>query len=154
MRISFHGENGMRVARRNAAKQPCASAMPSYTFRMQNTKYNIWQDENGWRGYLEGYPQHEAHGNSFQDLQVALWQLHQHLSRAERQLLEEPLSEVAARSSEATPPPTAVFRLKSRVQIERRARVERLMMVFPHAVCFVCRGCADLAWKHGTEVDL
>lgn len=101
---------------------------------MQHTKYNIWQDDNGWRGYLDGYPQHEAQGDSFQDLQVALWQLHQHLTRAEQQLLEEPLrdcssSGVAAASSEDIPPPAAVFHSKSRVQIKRRARVEMFMMV-------------------------
>ena len=53
----------------------CAFRMPCYNSLM-HAKYNIWQDENGWRGYLEGYPQHGAQGGSFQDLQVALWQLH------------------------------------------------------------------------------
>lgn len=65
----------MRVAMHEALMHACAFRMPCYNSLM-HAKYNIWQDENGWRGYLEGYPQHGAQGGSFQDLQVALWQLH------------------------------------------------------------------------------
>lgn len=53
--------------------------MSGYTFEMHSTKYIIVQDGHGWRGYLEGYPDHETHGESFEDLQIKLWQLHQDL---------------------------------------------------------------------------
>ncbi len=124
----------MRVAWRVVTKRTCASQMPRYNFLMHHSKYNIWQDENGWHGSLEGYPQHEAHGESFQDLQVALWRLHQHLTGRECQptrLSEDTSSsiDVLLVHSEDTPPPAAVFRSKGRVQIHRRARVEMLMLV-------------------------
>jgi predicted RNase H-like HicB family nuclease len=94
---------------------------------MHSTKYIIFQEENGWRGYLEGYPEHEAQGESFEDLQAKLWQLHQDLTSQEREQEREP---VPYRKSEhhhyynSTP---TMSRPLSRAQIKRRALVEQLL---------------------------
>ena len=117
----------------------CAYEMSSYTFQMHSTKYILWQDENGWRGYLEGYPEHEIYGESFEELQIKLWQLHQVLTGQER---EEDQSRYGSRdedkyrngkhdrhhnhTSTLRQPPT-VSRPMSRAQIKRRARVEQLL---------------------------
>lgn len=94
---------------------------------MHSTKYIIFQEENGWRGYLEGYPEYEAQGESFEDLQAKLWQLHQDLTRQER---EQEREQVSFRQSEhhhyhnSTP---TMSRPLSRAQIKRRALVEQLL---------------------------
>jgi hypothetical protein len=75
---------------------------------MQPAKYNLWQDDKGWRGYLDGYPEYEIEGESFQELQVKLWQLHQDLTDDER-----------LRATQSRP--------MSHAQVKRRARVEQLM---------------------------
>ncbi|HEY5932497.1 MAG TPA: hypothetical protein VIT63_06235 [Nitrospira sp.] len=114
--------------------------MSSYTFVMHSTKYIILQDGNGWRGYLEGYPEHEAYGDSFEDLQIQLWQLHQELIAQESEQ-----DQYRSRSSEhdqygsgehdkphnhtstlSRHIPT-VSRPMTRAQIKRRARVEQLL---------------------------
>ncbi|NOU12067.1 MAG: hypothetical protein HOO98_18925, partial [Nitrospira sp.] len=46
---------------------------------MRSTKYIIVQDGDGWRGYLEGYQEQAAYGESFEELQIKLWQQHQEL---------------------------------------------------------------------------
>jgi hypothetical protein len=118
----------------------CASEMSSYTFPMHSTKYILWQDENGWRGYLEAYPEHEAHGESFEDLQIKLWQLHQDLTGQERERdqYQHPNREHGqygngecdrhhnhtSTLSRHTP---TMSRPMSRAQIKRRARVEQLL---------------------------
>ncbi|MFY4730610.1 hypothetical protein [Nitrospira sp. BLG_2] len=107
---------------------------------MHSSKYILWQDENGWRGYLEAYPEHEAHGESFEDLQSKLWQLHQDLAGQERER-----DQYGYRSPEhgqygngkhdrnhnptftLSPYTPTISRPLSRAQIKRRARVEQLL---------------------------
>jgi hypothetical protein len=106
--------------------------MTSYTFLMHSSKYILWQDETGWRGYIEGYPEQEAQGNSFEDLQLKLWQLHQDFTKHEQEPEREPNCYQQGehhRHQGHTPtmqPPT-VSRPMSRPQTKRRARVEQLM---------------------------
>lgn len=114
--------------------------MSSYTFPMHSTKYILWQDENGWRGYLEAYPEHEAHGESFEDLQIKLWQLHQDLTGQEREPEQyRPRNREHGQyengecdrhhnhtSTLSRHTPT-MSRPMSRAQIKRRARVEQLL---------------------------
>lgn len=114
--------------------------MSSYTFQMHSMKYIIMQDENGWRGYLEGYQEHEIYGESFEDLQIKLWQLHQELvaQESERNQYRHHDREQGqygngdhdrhhnhtSTLSRHTP---AMPRPLSRAQIKRRARVEQLL---------------------------
>src|SRR5690348_14301992 len=35
---------------------------------MQPAKYILWQGDNEWRGYLEGYAEYEIQGESFEEL--------------------------------------------------------------------------------------
>jgi hypothetical protein len=104
--------------------------MSSYTFVMHSTKYIIIQEENGWRGYLEGYPEHEIYGESFEELQFKLWQLHQELTTQEsEQDLYQKREHDRYHEHSHTPtmqPPT-MPRPMTRAQIKRRARVEQLV---------------------------
>jgi hypothetical protein len=75
---------------------------------MQPEKYILWHDDNGWRGYLEGYSEYEIQGESFEELQVKLWHLHQDFASGERQH-------------------ASVSRPMSHARVKRRARVEQLM---------------------------
>ncbi|MDF0665202.1 MAG: hypothetical protein P0119_03905 [Nitrospira sp.] len=88
------------------------------------------QDGNGWRGYLQGYPEHEAHGESFEDLQIKLWQLHQDLiaqeSEQDQYGSEECDRHHSHTSTRSRHTPTR-SRTMSRAQINRRARVEQLL---------------------------
>jgi hypothetical protein len=95
---------------------------------MHSTKYIIVQDGDGWRGYLEGYPENETHGESFEELQVKLWQQHQDLITQESEQDQYQQTEHHQHHSHTpTMQPPAVSRPMSRVQIKRRARVEQLM---------------------------
>ena len=106
--------------------------MSGYTFQMRSSKYILWQDDNGWRGYLEGYPEYEVQGESFEELQVKLWQLHQELTgqHQEPELVKDlehyqpsdPKEHARFHSQTPTLP-----RPMSRAQSKRRARVEELM---------------------------
>jgi len=110
----------------------CAYEMSGYTFQMRSSKYILWQDDNGWRGYLEGHPEYEVQGESFEELQVKLWQLHQELTgqHHESELNQDqdhyqpsdPQGPHRAHSHTPTLP-----RPMSRAQSKRRARVEELM---------------------------
>jgi hypothetical protein len=96
--------------------------MSGYTFEMRSTKYIIVQDGDGWRGYLEGYQEQEAYGESFEELQIKLWQLHQELIAQE----SEQDRHHGHTSTLPRHTPT-VSRPMSRAQIKRRARVEQLL---------------------------
>lgn len=90
------------------------------------------QDGDGWRGYLEGYPEHEAYGESFEALQVKLWQLHQELLTQESeqgQYRYDGIEHDHHHSQTSTLPrhTPKVSHPMSRAQIKRRARVEQLM---------------------------
>ncbi|OQW35248.1 MAG: hypothetical protein A4E19_16905 [Nitrospira sp. SG-bin1] len=106
----------------------CAAEITRYTLLMKSTKYNLWQDDNGaWRGYLEGYPQYEIDGESFQELQGKLWQLHQELTADEvEQEQNQPERQLFERREDPSSP-ARVPRPMSHAQIKRRARVEQLM---------------------------
>jgi len=97
---------------------------------MHSTKYIIMQDGHGWRGYMEGYPEQEAYGESFEELQIKLWQLHQDLIAQESEQGRYENGEQDRHHGHTfTLPrhtPTA-SRPMSRAQIKRRARVEQLM---------------------------
>jgi hypothetical protein len=101
---------------------------------MHSTKYIIMQDGNGWRGYLEGYPEHETYGESFEDLQIKLWQLHQGLiaQESERNRYHsrehgQYVSEEHDRHHNHTSTLSRRTPTMSRAQIKRRARVEQLL---------------------------
>jgi hypothetical protein len=107
---------------------------------MHSTKYIIMQDGNGWRGYLEGYPEHEAYGESFEDLQIKLWQLHQDLivqepeqshyqyqSQEQGQYGSLEVDRHHNHISTLSPHIPTMSRPMSRAQIKRRARVEQLV---------------------------
>lgn len=114
--------------------------MSGYTFPMHSTKYIIIQDGNGWRGYLEGYPEQEAYGESFEELQFKLWQLHQELIAQEsepNQSWSHNNEQDRFGSREQNQHHNHTFTLSrhiptmprpmTRTQIKRRARVEQLM---------------------------
>jgi hypothetical protein len=106
----------------------CAAEITRYTLLMKSTKYNLWQDDNGaWRGYLEGYPEYEIDGESFQELQGKLWQLHQELTADEVEQEQNQPERQLFEPSEDTLPPARVPRPMSHAQIKRRARVEQLI---------------------------
>lgn len=98
------------------------------------------QDGSEWRGYLQGYPEHEAHGESFEDLQIKLWQLHQDLiaqesaqgqyrypSREQGQYGSEECDRYRSHTSTRSRYTPTRSRPMSRAQIKRRARVEQLL---------------------------
>lgn len=100
---------------------------------MHPSRYILWQDSDGWRGHLQGYPEREAYGATFEELQSQLWHMHQDLmNHADEGELDHRHHERVHRSGHQhygqTPtmsPP--IFRPVSRAQIKRRARVEQLM---------------------------
>lgn len=100
---------------------------------MHSTKYIIIQDGNGWRGYLQGYPEHETYGESFEDLQIKLWQLHQDLIAQEseqnqdRYHIREHGQYENGEQDRHHNHTSTMSRPLSRAQIKRRARVEQLL---------------------------
>jgi hypothetical protein len=92
---------------------------------MRSSKYILWQDDNGWRGYLEGYPEYEAHGESFEELHVKLWQLHQELSGQSPEQ-EQHRSQTGEDDRRRNHTPT-MSRPMPRAYVQRRARVEQLI---------------------------
>lgn len=99
---------------------------------MRSSKYILWQDENGWRGYLQGYPEYEAQAESFEELQAKLWQLHQELcsqQQAPELVQDQPYEtkEHHRSHSHAHSHTPTLPRPISRAHIKRRARVEQLM---------------------------
>ncbi len=92
---------------------------------MHSTKYIIVQEESGWRGYLEGYPELEAYGDSFEELQVKLWQLHQELS-SQTQGCEQDQYQAGEHDRHHSLTPT-MSRPMSAAYIKRRARVEQVL---------------------------
>ena len=99
--------------------------MSGYTFPMRSSKYILWQDDKGWRGYLEGYPEYEVRGESFEELQVKLWQLHQELSGQEQGQYQAEEDDQSHSHTSIMSRPTS--RPMPRAFIERRARVEQLI---------------------------
>ncbi len=104
--------------------------MSSYTFPMRSTKYIIVQDGDGWRGYLEGYQEQEAYGESFEELQIKLWQQHQELIAQESEQAQcgnrEQEGHYGHTSTLPRHTPTTA-RPMSRAQNKRKARVEQLV---------------------------
>jgi hypothetical protein len=47
---------------------------------MELAEYVFMLDQGMWHGYLKGYPNFEAYGKSFEELQLKLHQLHPDLS--------------------------------------------------------------------------
>ena len=103
-------------------------------------KYIIMQDGNGWRGYLDGYSEHEIYGESFEDLQTKLWQLHQDLiaqesepnqyryhSKEHGQCGNGEHNRHHNHTSTLSRHIPTVSRPMSRAQIKRRGRVEQLL---------------------------
>ncbi len=97
---------------------------------MHSSKYILWQDDNGWRGYIEGYPERELQGDSFETLQSKLWQLHQELTGRDGESEPDDCRQAEHprhHSHTPTMPPPRSTRLMTRGQIKRRVRVEQLM---------------------------
>lgn len=105
----------------------CAYENSGYTFPMRSSKYILWQDDNGWRGYLEGYPEYEVQGESFEELQVKLWQLHQELSSQEQEQDQYQASEHDQTLSHTPTMSRPTSRPMPRAFVQRRARVEQLI---------------------------
>ena len=104
--------------------------MSSYTFPMRSTKYIIVQDGDGWRGYLEGYQEQEAYGESFEELQIKLWQQHQELIAQESEQAQCGSREQDRQHGHTSTLPRhtpTTSRPMSRTQIKRKARVEQLV---------------------------
>jgi hypothetical protein len=110
--------------------------MSGYTFQMRSSKYILWQDDNGWRGYLQSHPEYEVQGESFEELQVKLWQLHQELSgqhqEPELNQNQDPYQpsdprEIQRSHSHIHSHTPTLPRPMSLAQNKRRARVEELM---------------------------
>lgn len=115
--------------------------MSGYTFPMRSTKYIIVQDGDGWRGYLEGYPEQEVHGDSFEELQFKLWQLHQDVAQDsdpdqyQEQYQQREHNQYGSIGHERYYRHTSTLshhtptrsRPMSRAQIKRKARVEQLL---------------------------
>lgn len=49
---------------------------PAILFTMRATKYIIWEEDGQWHGYLQDYPDLPTQGDSFEDLQMKLSDLH------------------------------------------------------------------------------
>lgn len=43
---------------------------------MRSTKYIIWEEDGQWYGYLQDHPDRPTQGETFEDLQVKLSDLH------------------------------------------------------------------------------
>jgi hypothetical protein len=50
---------------------------------MESTKYIYWQDKNQWLGYLQDYPDYWTQGESLEELQSHLRDLHRDLTSGE-----------------------------------------------------------------------
>ena len=101
-----------------------------------HAKYHIWQDENGWRGYVDGYPAYEVNGVSFEELQVKLWQLTQDLLVDDPELFHSRMEDQLEKGwnvndtvcYEVDSAPATVHRQMSPAQLMARARVELLLL--------------------------
>jgi hypothetical protein len=49
---------------------------PAILPTMHATKYIIWEEDGQWHGYLQDYPNLPTQGDSFEDLQMKLSDLH------------------------------------------------------------------------------
>jgi len=47
---------------------------------MDIAKYTVWQDQGQWRGCLRDSPDHQAQGESFEDLEMKLCRMHRDLT--------------------------------------------------------------------------
>ncbi len=47
---------------------------------MDTPKFVVSQDQGKWRGHLQGYPDYSAQGESFEELEFKLRQLHRDLA--------------------------------------------------------------------------
>ncbi|MBH0194628.1 MAG: type II toxin-antitoxin system HicB family antitoxin [Nitrospira sp.] len=64
---------------------------------MQPIKYTMWEEPNGWRGYLKSHPDQVVQGKSFDDLQLKLRHLNQDLiGQSRRQELLPPQAQSRA----------------------------------------------------------
>lgn len=50
---------------------------------MESTHYIYWQDQGGWLGYLQDYPDYWTQGQSLEELQSHLRDLYRDLTSAE-----------------------------------------------------------------------
>ncbi|MDH5625242.1 MAG: hypothetical protein OEY21_03990 [Nitrospira sp.] len=58
---------------------------------MQLINYTMWEEQNGWRGYLKDHPDQVVQGKSFDDLQLKLRHLKRDLTgQSRRQALPPP----------------------------------------------------------------
>lgn len=106
---------------------------PAILSFMHSSRYILWQDNDGWRGYIQGYPEREAYGATFEDLQSQLWHMHQNLaSQVDEGESGHHHQERESRSEHGhhSQTPTLsrpISRPLTRSQIKRRGRVEQLM---------------------------
>jgi hypothetical protein len=61
----------------------CRPAVPWWNSDMQTAKYVYWQDQGMWLGYFQQYPDYVTQGETLNDLQAHLRDLHQDLTSGE-----------------------------------------------------------------------
>ncbi|MDX2252124.1 MAG: type II toxin-antitoxin system HicB family antitoxin [Nitrospira sp.] len=78
---------------------------------MRSTKYIIWEEDGQWHGYLQDYPDLPTQGDSFEDLQMKLSDLHCEISSGDHDRYHNPISTIPQRT---------------RLRTKRHERVEQL----------------------------
>lgn len=79
---------------------------------MHATNYIMWEEEGRWHGHLKDHPDILAQAESFEDLQIKLYSLHQDLMNG-------------ATDQPPTTPPSKPYPMPRRTKIDRR--LERLI---------------------------
>jgi len=69
---------------------------------MRSTKYIIWEEEGQWHGYLQDYPDLPTQGDSFEDLQMKLSDLHCEISNGDHDRYYNPTFTIPQRTRPRT----------------------------------------------------
>lgn len=78
---------------------------------MLPTKYIIWEEDGQWHGYLQDYPDLRTQGDTFEDLQMKLFELH---------------CDITNGTHDQSHTPTSTIPLRTRPRTKRHERVEQL----------------------------
>jgi hypothetical protein len=69
---------------------------------MRSTRYIIWEEEGQWHGYLQDYPDLPTQGDSFEDLQMKLSDLHYEITNGNHDRYDTPTSTIPQRTRPRT----------------------------------------------------
>jgi hypothetical protein len=69
---------------------------------MRATKYIIWEEEGQWHGYLQDYPDLPTQGESFEDLQMKLSDLHYEITNGNHHRCHTPTYTIPQRTRPRT----------------------------------------------------